>query len=318
MEQQSLRHKNYHHVWPEELRKLTVRADLAKREWDAIVRAGHKTTETRRILCARWDIEYSLLCRWLRGSRRLDYRRMPVPPTDPAVLAASARAAQALLPPFVENADDGPPSTSSPPPPPTPQVTTLPPAPRGPGRPPSWPPKSTRPRRIPRPRPQYVVASRIGEATVGPIGNAWPGDKNALLSESEEAAIILWFRFRLDVADLVTVPELVDAANAAISISASGGEATDPSSQSSTSTAGTRTAFPPWAQEFMLCRTDLFWSTVKYGHYNLKQRPDPDDHSFRNWFFGPHGPEEKTLKPREPFDTVVDADASASTPATGA
>lgn len=318
MEQQSLRHKNYRRVWPEELRKLTVRADLAKREWDAIVRAGHKTTETRRILCARWDVEYSLLCRWLRGSRRLDYRREPVPPTDPAVLAASARVAQALLPPFIANADNGPPSSPCPRPLPTSPATPVPPAPRGPGRPPSWPPRPTRPRRIPRPRPQYLVASRIGEDTAGPVGNAWPGDRNALLSESEEAAILLWFRFRLEVADLVTVPELVDAANAAISISTNGSEATVPSSQSSTTTAGTRAAFPPWAQEFMLCRTDLFWSTVKYGSHNLKQRPDPDDHSFRNWFFGPYGPEDKTLKPREPFTTVANADTPVSTPATGA
>ncbi|KAL8372165.1 hypothetical protein RB595_001793 [Gaeumannomyces hyphopodioides] len=312
MEQRSIRRKNDRRVWPEALQKVTVRADLAKGEWDEIVRAGHKTTETRRILCARWDVEYSLLCRWLRGNRHLDYRRLPVPPTNPAILAIAARAAQALLPPCPTHAHGGPPSSPQAHlrPSPTSPATTLPPAPRGPGRPPSWPPKPLR--RVTRPRPLNSAAVRAAEASLGPPGNAWPDDKNALLSESEEAVILLWFRFRLEVADLVTVPELVDAANVAISISTTGSEATAASPQSSTPTLGARAAFPPWAQEFMLCRTDLFWSTVKIGCHSLKQRPDPDVHSFRSWFFGPCGPEDKTLKPREPYLNPAKANVAAA------
>ncbi|KAL8338970.1 hypothetical protein RB598_007336 [Gaeumannomyces tritici] len=304
-------------LWPEVLRKHTVRADLAKLEWDEIVRTGRKTTETRRILCARWNVEYSLLCRWLRGSRHLDYRRDPVPPTDPAVLAAAARAARDLLLPYPAlypaHAHDAEPESSpqaypqqSPTPTPTPTPTlaaaTFPPAPRGPGRPRR--PNGT-PRRL------NSVAVRAAENSLGPPGNAWPGDENALLSDSEEAVILLWFRFRLEVADLVSVPELVDAANLAISVSTVGSEATA-SSQTMAPATGARAAFPPWAQEFMLCRTDLFWSTVKYGYSSEKQRPEPDEHSFWSWFFGPSGPEDKTLKPRGPYLNQANANAAAA------
>lgn len=286
--------------WPSEMQQTKTRVDMAKWEWNELVRTGRKTLETRRQLSEKWDVEYTHLCRSLRDSSSFRSYKPPLPPGGEPVDKPAGNTlgpdGEPIDKPVGSNFRPGGLFRET-------LANTLllarakfepPPRRMGPGR----PRKIVGPSglRVFRPRPPPSVELR-GSASHA-RSSARPGDPHALLSDSEEAAILLWFRFRLDVADLVTVPELVDAGNAVIYISG-GGDLEGFEAGVAISPPPMRSAFTRWAQEFMLHRTDLFWSTVKPRAFDAKERPEPDPHSFINWFYGPHGPEDKKLVPKK-------------------
>ncbi|TLD31427.1 hypothetical protein PspLS_03045 [Pyricularia sp. CBS 133598] len=278
-----------------ELSKLSVRCALAKKEWDELIRTGRKTMTTRRELSIKWNVEYSVLCRTLR---REDHRRIrrptdhhdagattswsaarpPMPPSSPEadVLSYLSGTSEVIQPPALR-ALPQPAAT------PVPQLCKLLNA------------------RLATPIPSRSAMRRVRERHLDSEKSGWTavsGDKASLLSDSEEEAVRKWFRFRLDVADLVTVYEMVDAANSAILISTKGVPLDEGGSQPRIPLQTVRFATMRWARDFMLLRPDLFWSTVKPRAFDLKERPVPDTHCFIEWFYSASGPEEKELQPR--------------------
>ncbi|KAI6383303.1 hypothetical protein MCOR25_000223 [Pyricularia grisea] len=288
-----------------ELSKLSVRCALAKKEWDELIRTGRKTMTTRRELSIKWNVEYSVLCRALR---REDHRRirsrpadhhsagtdtswLPMPPSSspgPEVLSYLSGVSEVIHQTSVLRAL--PQSAATP-------VARL---------------CELLNARAPTPIPPNSAMRRVRERHLESEKGDWTavsGDKASLLSASEEEAIRSWFRFRLDVADLVTIYEMVDAANSAILISTKGAPLEEGGGQSRVPLQMVRFATMRWARDFMLLRPDLFWSTVKPRLFDLKERPVPDAHCFIEWFYSPAGPEKKELQPRPvppmPINTEV-------------
>lgn len=291
--------------WPPELVKISARADMAKKEWDELIRTGKKTSSTRRDLSAKWEVDYSVLCRRLRESNPPNYAQQatvtrilhggtPQSPRTPAPGTATWPGPQVLS--HLSGASDF--------------------IPQGQGR--SFIPTPTsilqlwelinlhRPRSIPsnsamlRLKVRHLESDRYGLTAV-------PGDKSALLSSSEEDAICQWFQFRLEVADLVTVYDLVDAANSVILISSKGKPVDEGRGAGRVQLSTVRYATARWSREFLTLRPELFWSSIKPRVYDVKERPDPDTHCFIAWFYGPHGPEKSELQPKPHLSQPVPA-----------
>lgn len=292
---------------PPELSKLSVRCALAKKEWDELIRTGRKTMATRRELSMKWNVEYSVLCRALR---REDHRRIRRPADDHvpgAGTSLSSTARQPMLP------------SSSP----GPEVlsylsgaseviqTTAPRAlPQQTATPVEQLCELLNPR-LATPIPSSSAMRRVRERHLDSEKGGWTavtGDTASLLSASEEEAIRKWFRFRLDVADLVTVYEMVDAANSAILISTKGVPLDEGGAHPRVPLQTVRFATIRWARDFMLLRPDLFWSTVKPRLFDLKERPVPDTHCFIEWFYSASGPEQKEIQPRPVPPMPIDLD----------
>ncbi|TLS30549.1 hypothetical protein PpBr36_02711 [Pyricularia pennisetigena] len=295
-----------------ELRRLSVRCALAKKEWDELIRTGRKTMTTRRELSTKWNVEYSVLCRTLR---RNDHRRIRSRRSDHASdVSTSLLAAK---PPMLPSSSPGPevlpylPGALK-------EVIQAPPASKAALPQPTATPVSQLcellDARLDTPIPATSAMRRVNERHLESEKGGWTavsGDQASLLSDSEEEVIRKWFRFRLDVADLVTVYEMVDAANSAILISTKGVPLDEEGGQPCIPLQTVRFATTRWARDFMLLRPDLFWSTVKPRLFDLKERPVPDTHCFIEWFYGASGPEDKEIEPKPVPPMPDDADTSA-------